>query len=349
MLDDFLKNTAKEITLEMEKFFPKKTDKSWLSNALGEPDYDFDEDAVQKALTDPIWDFLDRGGKRWRPVLMILACQAVGGTKEQAMPFTVIPELVHNGTIMIDDVEDNSYLRRGKKATHLLFGVDVAVNAANAMYYLPLVTLFNSNTLGAEKKAHIYDVYAREMLKLSIGQAIDIRWHNAQSNVNESQYLQMCSYKTGSLSRLAIQLGGILGGASQEQLNAFSGFGTSLGVAFQIQDDILNLKPDKEWGKEIGDDINEGKITLIIINALKSLKDNKKQKLLEILQKENNSKEEISEAISIIAESDAINYSKELAKNLVLENWANLEKVLDESDAKNLLKEFAYYVVNRKL
>jgi len=251
---------------------------------------------------------------------------------------------------MIDDVEDNSYLRRGKKATHLLFGVDVAVNAANAMYYLPLVTLFNSNTLGAEKKAHIYDVYAREMLKLSIGQATDIRWHNAQSNVNESQYLQMCSYKTGSLSRLAIQLGGILGGASLEQLNTFSDFGTSLGVAFQIQDDILNLKPGGEkWGKEIGDDINEGKITLIIINALKSLKDNKKQKLLEILQKENNSKEEISEAISIIAESDAIKYSKELAKNIVLENWANLEKVLDESDAKNLLKEFAYFVVNRKL
>ena len=125
--------------------------------------------------------------------------------------------------------------------------------------------------------------------------------------------------------------------------------GTSLGVAFQIQDDILNLKPDKEWGKEIGDDINEGKITLIIINALKSLKDNQKQKLLEILQKENNSKEEINEAISIIAESDAINYSKELAKNLVLENWTNLEKVLDESDAKNLLREFAYFVVNRKL
>jgi len=191
------------------------------------------------------------------------------------------------------------------------------------------------------------------MIKLvvfnSIGEATDIRWHNAQSNVNESQYLQMCSYKTGSLSRLALQLGGILGGASQEQLNAFSDFGTSLGVAFQIQDDILNLKPDKEWGKEIGDDINEGKITLLIIHALKSLKDNKKQRLLELLQKENNSKEEINEAISIITESDAIEYSKELAKTIVLENWANLEKVLDESEAKNLLKEFAHYVVKRKL
>ena len=108
-------------------------------------------------------------------------------------------------------------------------------------------------------------------------------------------------------------------------------------MAFQTQDDILNLKPDKEWGKEIGDDINEGKITLIIINALKSLKDNQKQKLLEILQNENNSKEEIDEAISIIAESDAINYSKELANNLDLEIWTNLEEVVDDTDANHLL------------
>jgi len=348
-LEKFLKESAKNIDEELEKFFPKKITAKWVSQYLGDPEFSFDENSSQKAVVDPIWDFLARGGKRWRPTLMLLACEAVGGNKKEAMPFTVIPELVHNGTIMVDDVEDNSSLRRGKQSTHLIYGVDVAINAGNAMYFLPLVTLINDNNISTEQKVTIYDLYAKELLKLSFGQAMDIYWHNGHSDVTEQQYLQMTSYKTGSLSRLAVGLGAILGKGSKKQISVLSDFATSLGVAFQIHDDVLNLKPVKDWGKEIGDDIQEGKRTLIIIHAFSVISPGKKNRLTKILDAKKNTAAEIKEAISILDESGSIDYAKKFAKDIVVESWLNLSKCLDESDAKKMLKEFADYVIKRKI
>ncbi len=349
VLEENLKKTAAELEAELKSFFPKKVSKRWLVGAVGKPSYDFDIVSVQRALVDPIWDFLDRGGKRWRPALMLLACEAVGGDRKTALRYSIIPELVHNGTIMVDDVEDNSELRRGKKSTHLIFGVDVAVNAANAMYYLPLIVLFNDSKFPTEKKAAIYDLYSLEMLRLSFGQAMDISWHNTQAKVSVGQYLQMCSYKTGSLARLATQMGGILGGANKNQLSALAGFGTSLGVAFQIQDDILNLRPEGKWGKVIGDDIKEGKITLIVIHALGKLSKEKKTRLLKILGADNASDREVLAAISLLENSGSLEYAKVVAEKIVLDAWKKLNRALPSSKAKSLLKEFADYVVERKL
>ncbi|MCR4335781.1 MAG: polyprenyl synthetase family protein [archaeon] len=348
-LEKFLKESSKDVDKELENFFPKKITKKWVSEFLGEPEFSFDENSSQKAVVDPIWDFLDRGGKRWRPTLMLLACEAVGGSKKTAMPFTVIPELVHNGTIMVDDVEDNSSLRRGKPSTHLIYGVDVAINAGNAMYFLPLVTLINSSNISAEQKATIYDLYAKELLKLSFGQAMDIYWHNGHSEVTEQQYLQMTSYKTGSLSRLAVGLGAVLGKASKKQISALSDFATSIGVAFQIHDDILNLKPSEDWGKEIGDDIQEGKRTLIVIHSFSVITADKKNKLAKILGAKKNSKAEIKEAILILENSGSIDYAKKFAKDIVVKSWSNLDKALADTDAKKMLKEFADYVIKREI
>ncbi|MAG18280.1 MAG: polyprenyl synthetase [Candidatus Diapherotrites archaeon] len=348
-LEKFLKESAKDIDKELENFFPKKITAEWVTESLGEPEFSFDENSSQKAVVDPVWDFLDRGGKRWRPALMLLACEAVGGNKKDAMPFTVIPELVHNGTIMVDDVEDNSSLRRGKKSTHLIYGVDIAINAGNAMYFLPLVTLINDANISPEQKATIYDLYAKELLKLSFGQAMDIYWHKGHSEVTEQQYLQMTSYKTGSLSRLAVGLGVILGKGSEKQISVLSDFATSLGVAFQIHDDVLNLKPAEEWGKETGDDIQEGKRTIIVIHSFSLIDSNKKDQLTKILDAKENTVAEIKEAISILDGSGSIDYAKKFAKDIVAESWSNLDKALEDSDAKKMLKEFADYAINREI
>jgi len=346
--DKFLQESAVLINKEIEFFFPRKIKSAWLYSSLGKDKYEFDEKAVQESLANPIWDFLDRGGKRWRPALTLLACEAVGGKKKDALLVSVIPEFVHNGTIMVDDVEDNSALRRGKPSTHLLFGIDVAVNAANAMYYLPLIVLFNSDKIPHQKKADIYDLYSKEMLRLSVGQAMDINWHNNQRTVSEKQYLQMCSYKTGSLARLSAQLGGIMGNGSEAQISALGDFGTSIGVSFQIQDDILNIQPEKKWGKEIGDDIKEGKITLIVIRALGKISAEKKKRLLSILGSKSKSDSDVTEAIKILDESGAIEYTKNTAQEIVRDSWKALDKVLPKSHSKDLLKEFADYVIERK-
>jgi len=348
-LDNFLKQTAKETNQELAKLIPKQINEKDLIKFLGAPDFDFDLVASQKAIVTPLWDFLDRGGKRWRPALMLLSCQAVGGNKKQVLPFLPIPELVHNGTIVVDDVEDSSRLRRGKPALHLVYGVDVAINVGNAMYYLPLVSLFENKELSFETKEKIYRIYSLEMIRLSFGQAMDIQWHNGGTNVTEKKYLQMCSYKTGSLARMAAKLGAIIGGASEEQTNALGEFATCIGVAFQIQDDILNIKPELNWGKETGDDINEGKRTLMVIHAFSILPKEKKKRLEQILDSSDNSKQEIKEAISILESTDSINYAKFFLREFVSKKWATLEEILPDSESKTLLKEFADYVIKRSI
>ncbi len=333
---------------EIASFFARKISKKWVASSIGRPDFVVDLNALQKAINDPIWDFLSRGGKRWRPALMLLACESCGGSRKKAMPFTVMPELVHNGTIMVDDVEDGSVMRRGKPSTHMIFGVDVAVNAANAMYYIPLVVLQRENNLKDSQKVAIYDLYAREMLRLSFGQATDIHWHKGSSIVTEEKYLQMCSYKTGSLARMASGLGAILGGATSQQVDAFGDFATSIGIAFQIQDDILNIKPEHvDWGKEIGDDIMEGKRTLMVIHALNALQAGRKNRLLGILNSKEKSANDVKEAIELIEDAGSVDYAKAIARRLIIDSWEKLGKKIPDSPSKVLLKEFADYMVER--
>ncbi len=348
-LQDFLRETAAEVDSQIYSFLPKKFSRQWYEYYFGRAEFGFDADAAQKSISDPVVDFLSRGGKRWRPALMLLACEAVGGKKKTALPFTPIPELVHNGTIITDDVEDGSTLRRGKPALHIIYGVDIAVNAGNTLYFLPLLPLLKDKKLSAEKKVLIYELFISEMAKLSLGQGMDIFWHRGQRDVSEGEYLQMCSFKTGSLVRIAAGLGGILGGAGEKQLDALKDFATSLGIAFQIQDDILNIRPNEGWGKETGDDIKEGKRTLMVIHAFSVLGEKEKARLKWILDSRHNSDLEIREAISTLERVGSISYASEFANGMVKGSWGKLDASLPNSRAKKMLRQFADYMVEREI
>ena len=188
---------------------------------------------------------LDRGGKRWRPALFLLICEALGKTYDFCLDFSIIPEVIHNGTLVVDDIEDNSELRRGKPCTYKLYDLDVAVNAGNAMYYLPLLPLMaNRDKLSAQVQRDVYEVYVQEMINLSMGQAMDIAWHKGIANADalaEEDYLQMCAYKTGTLARMAAKMASVLSDADPKLVEKLGRFAESIGVAFQMQDDILDL------------------------------------------------------------------------------------------------------------
>ncbi len=348
-LQEYLKSAAPEIDAEIDRFLPRTFSKGWYLRYFGKPDFSLDTEAVQKSISGPIWDFLSRGGKRWRPALMLLACEAVGGKKKDALQFTPIPELAHSGSVIVDDVEDNSALRRGKPSLHITYGVDIAVNAGNSVYFLPLLILLKKSRLSPEAKVMVYELYVSEMAKLSIGQGMDIFWHHGDKTVMENEYLQMCSLKTGSLARLAVGLGGILGGGSVKQVAALKDFATSIGIGFQIQDDILNLNPMEGWGKETGDDIKEGKRTLMVIHAFSVLPEKEKERLKWILDSRINSELEVKEAIETLERSGSIDYAKEVAVELVSRSWEKLDSVLPKSKAKVLLRQFADYMVERKI
>ncbi|MEK6953837.1 MAG: polyprenyl synthetase family protein [Candidatus Micrarchaeota archaeon] len=350
-LENNLKKTRKIIDRQILYFFPPKADKKNLLRILGKARYSYDEKSAGLALNEPIWDLLGRGGKRWRPALMLLCGEAFGANPKKLLPYSIIPEIIHNGTLMVDDVEDNSDLRRGKLTIHKIYGGDIAINAGNAMYYLPLkILLENPSKFSPKIINSAYSIYVQEMINLSYGQGFDILWHRGtNADISEDGYLQMCAFKTGTLARMAAKLGALFAGASQKNIELAGEFAESIGIAFQIQDDILNLTASEGYGKEIGGDISEGKRTLIVLRALKQLNPNQRQRLLFILNSHTKNQLIIGEAISLIRGTDALEYSGGKAKELVLNAWEKFSKVLPNSKAKKQLKEFADYLIERKI
>ncbi len=350
----YLEENKSVIDEAIKKYLPEKMSKEKLEWIFGKPRYAYDPDAIQKALVDPVWDLLNRGGKRWRPALLLMIAEAVGGNLEKIKDFVVISELVHNGSLIVDDIEDRSEMRRGQPCLHIKYGVDVAVNAGNFIYFLPALSFIkNRDNFGEKILLRAWEAYAQELINIHSGQGMDIIWHNGKSaadNLTEQQYLQMCAYKTGTLARLSARLAVILSGGSEETEKTMGKFAESIGIAFQIQDDILSAA-GKEFQekKGFGDDITEGKRTLIVIYTLQKANKEDKDMLIKILNNHTTDRKEIEQALNILQKYRAIDYSKELAKKIIKESWDEVDKVLKDSPSKERLKQFADYLIQREM
>jgi geranylgeranyl pyrophosphate synthase len=317
------------------------------------PEYSYDIETVNKAIAEPIWDMLNRGGKRWRPALFLLICEALGRNSADFLDFAIIPEIIHNGTLVVDDIEDSSKCRRGKPCTHIIFGIEIAVNVGNTMYYLPLLPLIERrNEIPPERLSDMYEIYVKEMINLSIGQAMDISWHRGITNgdsISEDDYLQMCAYKTGTLARMAARLAAVLAGASTELVDKLGRFAESIGIAFQMRDDVLDLTgkefAEKKGGR--GQDVTEGKRTLMVIYALKKANGQDRKRLIEILNMHTSDQTLRDEAIAIMQKYNAIEHVKQTASRIVQKSWDDAETLLPESAAKEKLKAFAEFLIKR--
>jgi geranylgeranyl pyrophosphate synthase len=351
----FLEETAPLIDKTIEKYIPRKFSENSVLFKVNPPKYSRNLEALNKGIAEPIWEILDRGGKRWRPALFLLICEALGKSSAECLDFAIIPEVVHNGTLIVDDLEDSSELRRGKPCTYKIFGVDIAVNAGNAMYYLPLLPLMEKKAqLPAETLRDIYEVYVQEMMNLSLGQAMDITWHRGIANadaLDEEDYLQMCAYKTGTLARMAAKISAVLAGANKELVEKLGRFAESIGVAFQMQDDVLDLTgrefAEKKGG--VGQDITEGKRTLMVIYTLKNASSADKKRLIQILNMHTSEQTLRDEAIALMQKYRAIDYVTRTATRIVEESWSEVDKLLPASEAKEKLKAFAEFLIKRTI
>ncbi len=354
-VEKFLEEKAPLIDKAIEKYIPRKFTKKSVLFKVTPPKYSYNFEPLNKAIAEPIWEILDRGGKRWRPALFLLICEALGGDSEECLDFAIIPEVIHNGTLIIDDIEDASELRRGKPCTYKMYGVDIAVNAGNAMYYLPLLPLMEKRAqLPPEKLRDVYEVYVQEMINLSLGQAMDIAWHRGIANadeLSEEDYMQMCAYKTGTLARMAAKLAAVLAGANRELVEKLGVFAESIGVAFQMQDDVLDLT-GKEFAQKkggVGQDITEGKRTLMVIHTLKIANSADRKRLIQILNMHTSDQALRDEAISIMQKYHAIEHVKRTAAQMVEESWKEAEKLLPTPQAKEKLKAFAEFLIKRNI
>jgi len=255
---------------------------------------------------------------------------------------------------VVDDVEDDSKLRRGKPCLHLIYGVDLAINAGNALYFLPLLIFkdYQENKKVSESTLiRCYQLYNQELLNLHLGQGLDIYWHQGKKNPSIDEYLQMCAYKTGVLARLSARLGALLSGASDDFIHHIGVFAEAIGVAFQIQDDLLNIAGEDFSKKidQVGEDIHEGKRSLMVIHSLKNSPKKKSDRLLEILNSKTSDPKIIKEAIDIMKASNSLEFSKQQAKDIVTNAWTEIEPLLPECDAKEKIKIFANYLIDRKI
>jgi len=354
-IESLLDEKAPLINKAIEKYIPRVFSKNAVLFRISPPNYAYNLEALNRAVADPIWEFLDRGGKRWRPTLFLIVCEALAKNPEEFVDFALIPEVIHNGTLMVDDIEDASEYRRGKPCTHRIYGLDIAINAGNAMYYLPLLPLLeNRKKLSAQMVRRIFEIYTQEMINLSLGQAMDIAWHRGLANadkISEKDYLQMCAYKTGTLARMSAKLASVLSGANDELTDKLGRFAESVGVGFQIQDDVLDLTSDefaeKKGGR--GQDITEGKRSLPVIHTLSVAEVDDRKRLTKILTQRTSDQRLREEAIAIMQEYGSIDYAKKKAKTMVKKCWNQVELLLPDSEGKEKLKAFAVFLIERKI
>lgn len=255
------------IEAEIGKLLPTEPDEAWFGRIFGElPSPPPAE--IRAALNAPALELLRRGGKRWRPLLLVLAARA-HGRSDGALALAPLVEIAHDGTLIVDDIEDGADTRRGGPAIHLMYGVDAAVNAGNLLYFLPLVLI---DELPAEPalRGLLHARYALHLRRLHLGQAMDIGWHRARDFIPALRdYLAMCALKTGVLARASAEFGALVAGAPLAEAEALGAAFEEAGVAFQILDDVKNLRTGNP-GKKRGDDIVEGKKSLPVILAVES-------------------------------------------------------------------------------
>ncbi len=287
-------------------------------------------------LYRPMWELLDRGGKRFRPALTFLFCEAVGGRAREALSAAAAVEILHNMTLVHDDIEDQSELRRGKPCIHILFGLPAAINSGDAM----LIKVFEAagdGPLDPATKNRLIERFADRAFRITRGQALEFELNNRQ-DFTDADVIEVLRNKTGALVALACEAGAIVGGATKKQLSAATAFGESAGVGFQIVDDILNVSGEvQKYGKE----------TIMAAHLMKSAPLGNRNRFNSLLGKSNVTQQEISDAIDMYKEYGSLDYAKRMASRY-METALRALNNLPKSKARALLVTLAEFLVRRE-
>lgn len=283
---------------------------------------------------------VDSGGKRLRPSMLLLAAQAAGGEAQALAPAAVSIELVHNFTLIHDDIMDNADVRRGRPAVHKIWGQSGAILAGDTLYSKAFQVL-GMTAASPERILAAMNMLSRTCTAICEGQWLDMEFESRE-RVTEQEYMEMIEKKTGVLYGASAGMGAILVGASPEVVGAMDEFGRLTGMGFQLQDDVIDLMtPARVSGKRQGGDLIVGKKTLIMIHAFAN------DVVVPVFGRKDASEEEISRSISILQESGSIDYARSRAEEMVVRGKRALD-VLPSSPAKETMLELADYMIRRR-
>ncbi len=319
MIEEALKARAKQIDEAIPKFLP-----------ITPPE----------EMYQAMRHLLDAGGKRLRPSALLLSAEAVGGKPENVMPAAVAIELVHNFTLVHDDIMDEADLRRGLTTVHKKWGVPKAIIAGDALYSKAFEILSCTRSDPA-RLVESLELMSKTCTDICEGQWMDMNLAT-RKDVTAAEYMRMVEKKTAVLFAAAMKMGATLSGANNDIARALWDFGRLTGVGFQIYDDVIDLiTPEEILGKAQGGDIIEGKRTLIVIHAIS------KGITVDALGKSNATRSEVSSALKTLKESGSIDYAMNRAIGFVEDGKAAL-KVIPDSEAKTILIGLADYMIARK-
>ncbi len=234
------------------------------------------------SLYEPGSYILNSGGKRLRPLLVLLSSKAVGGELKAAYNAAAAVEMLHNFTLVHDDIMDNADKRRGRLTLHKMFNHSTAILTGDSLLSIAYEYLLKDCN-GNSKE--VVSSFTHGLIEVCEGQSLDTDFES-RKNVSLSEYIIMIKKKTAAMAEMCCRIGALLGGGTNSQVNALGNYGLNLGIAFQIQDDLLDISADeKKFGKTIGGDLVEGKKTFLFLEALEKSRGEDRKKLMKIIER----------------------------------------------------------------
>ncbi|MCX6641512.1 MAG: polyprenyl synthetase family protein [bacterium] len=296
------------------------------------------------SLYEPIRYFLGIGGKRLRPILLIFSAQAVGGKTDDALDAAVAIELLHNFTLVHDDIMDHDHLRRGQATVHVRWDESVAILAGDGLIGLAYRQLMK---LPGQHLTTVCRLFTEGVVEVCEGQAYDKEFE-ALDDVTLDDYFRMIGKKTGRLITMATEIGAILGGGTEEEIAILTEYGSIIGTAFQIQDDLLDIMQSEEIiGKTYGSDVKAGKKTFLMVKSLETAGSSAWGKLKTLLNTSEITNDQLLEIRTLFDEMQIF----KSAEDEIRHYFDTANRVLDKfphPEATTGLRNFSEMLLNRK-
>lgn len=301
---------------------------------------------------------ISAGGKRLRPALAIISCKLLGGELKDVLYPAAGLEILHNYTLIVDDIIDRSILRRNKPTTWAKYGK--SITECIAIDYGAAVFQTAKYSPSPTDSSLISEIFARTIKKIVEGEMMDILFEragrkeepyivkNRPKTITQKQYIDMISKKTAPLFESSCEIGGICAGGAKREVQALKNYGFNLGLAFQVKDDILDIfGKEKEFGKKIGKDIEEKKGgNIVLLLAMQEFTKEKNETIEQIMKKEKITKEEVEEAMHLIQKTNALKKSFELGEEFIKKAKQSL-KLLPQNQWNKILENLTDFVIER--
>ncbi|MDY2777818.1 MAG: polyprenyl synthetase family protein [Collinsella sp.] len=328
----FLSDHLDEVNEHLASFFSEQTDNR----------------DIESYLYSPLSRFSANAGKRHRPLICMLACQAVGGTLSDALDVASAIEHFQSAALIHDDIADNGQLRRGEPCLHISEGEGIAINCGD--YALTLVTssVLGDKHLDDSTKIRLLGELVDMMMRTVEGQALDLGWvRDDRFDLSVDDYLTMAKLKTAHYSGATpLACGAIVGKGSEDQIETLRTFGLNTGLAFQIQDDLLNLVGTEESrNKDFRSDITEGKRTLVAVHALRDERFH--EELEAILRSGTTDPAKLDRAVQIFDEAGSIEFARDFSLRLTADAKNQLDRIDIDPRCKEFLLSMADFFIER--